>query len=292
MVDGASARSRGRNGRASFGSSPHLRHPLSPPHTMGAQQSTPASAPAAPPPGCPMHEQQPAAPTPAPPPPAGCPMHNDQQSPFAQHAARGQVNPVNNMPTLAQAPAQGQKMALPLERTMSSIPRASSASSSASGSGSSSPAPMACPVAHGSSDSPDAKAAAPADKAEQWEYPSPQQFYNALVRKGWETPEESVEMMVSIHNWINEEAWAQVRQWEEKHPGSVALFLSCTRTSCGRVLTSHSYATGATGHRWLPSPVGRRSCRPRPATTCSWPSSSQTPTRACFRPPSLPATSH
>lgn len=146
-------------------------------------------------------------------------MHNDQQSPFAQHAARGQVNPVNNMPTLAQAPAQGQKMALPLERTMSSIPRASSASSSASGSGSSSPAPMACPVAHGSSDSPDAKAAAPADKAEQWEYPSPQQFYNALVRKGWETPEESVEMMVSIHNWINEEAWAQVRQWEEKHPG-------------------------------------------------------------------------
>lgn len=29
-------------------------------------------------------------------------------------------------------------------------------------------------------------------------------------------------MMVNIHNWINEEAWAQVRRWEEKHPGFVA----------------------------------------------------------------------
>ncbi|BGP39711.1 holocytochrome c synthase [Rhodotorula kratochvilovae] len=153
-----------------------------------------------------MHEQ-PAAP-PAPPP--GCPMHNspDAPSPFAKHAERGDVNPVNNMPQLAQAPAAGQKTLLPLERTMSSIPRASGSSSS----------PSACPVAHGSSDAAAAPAAAPA-KAEQWEYPSPQQFYNALVRKGWETPEESVEMMVSIHNWINEEAWAQVRQWEEKHPG-------------------------------------------------------------------------
>lgn len=52
-----------------------------------------------------------------------------------------------------------------------------------------------------------------------WEYPSPQQFYNALVRKGWETPEESVEMMVHIHNWLNEAAWQQVRTWEEKHQG-------------------------------------------------------------------------
>ncbi|KWU46169.1 cytochrome c and c1 heme-lyase, partial [Rhodotorula sp. JG-1b] len=117
----------------------------------------------------------------------GCPMHNSADSSEAQHAPIGQVNALNNMPTLAQAPAPGQKQFLPLERTISSIPRAPSA--------------------------------AAATKTGQWEYPSPQQFYNALVRKGWETPEESVEMMVDIHNWINEEAWAQVRQWEEKHPG-------------------------------------------------------------------------
>ncbi len=45
----------------------------------------------------------------------------------------------------------------------------------------------------------------------------PQQFYNALVRKGWETPEEHVETMVEIHNFLNEEAWEEVLKWEKRH---------------------------------------------------------------------------
>ncbi|GAA5825563.1 hypothetical protein JCM11251_000285 [Rhodosporidiobolus azoricus] len=181
---------------------------------MGAQQSTPQpqAAPAQPPPGCPMHQS--AAPAPPPSPPAGCPMHkqDDTTSEQAKHAAFGDVNTLNNMPNLAQAPSPGQKTFLPLERTISSIPRSAHGSSTGG----------ACPVKH---DTPEAApsaaaaAAAPAAKEEQWEYPSPQQFYNALVRKGWETPEESVEMMVNIHNWLNEEAWQQVRRWEEKHDG-------------------------------------------------------------------------
>lgn len=127
-------------------------------------------------------------------------MHESSSSP---------LNPLNNIPTLAQAPSAGQKTTLPLQRTLSSIPRASSSST-----------PSACPVAHGSTPT----SAPPSDvkaKEDAWEYPSPQQFYNALVRKGWETPEESVEMMVHIHNWLNEAAWQQVRTWEEKHQGSV-----------------------------------------------------------------------
>jgi len=52
-----------------------------------------------------------------------------------------------------------------------------------------------------------------------WEYPSPQQFHNALVRKGWETPEEHVETMVEIHNFLNEEAWKEVLKWEKKWTG-------------------------------------------------------------------------
>ncbi|GAA6012304.1 hypothetical protein JCM11491_007087 [Sporobolomyces phaffii] len=174
---------------------------------MGASQSTPA--PAAPPAGCPMHER--------PPPPAaapaaaqggGCPVDH---SAF-EHAPRGEVNALNNIPDLAQQPAPGQKIDLPLERTISSIPRASSSSAAP---------PSACPVAHATSKPGDAAPAAAGaggkGGVEQWEYPSPQQFYNALVRKGWETPEESVEMMVNIHNWLNEEAWSQVRKWEERH---------------------------------------------------------------------------
>ncbi|KAJ2918641.1 hypothetical protein MD484_g1775, partial [Candolleomyces efflorescens] len=82
------------------------------------------------------------------------------------------------MPKLSQAPAPHQGMSLPTQRTESSIPR---------------------------------------DESGRWEYPSPQQFYNALVRKGWETPEEHVETMVEIHNFLNEEAWEEVKKWERRH---------------------------------------------------------------------------
>jgi cytochrome c heme-lyase len=159
-----------------------------------------------------MHQQAP----PPPSPPPGCPMHNTD-SPASDHAPMGQVNSLNNIPDLAQAPSPGQQTFLPLERTISSIPRANTGSASAS----------ACPVAHSTSTpaTTGGNTAAKEEKTEQWEYPSPQQFYNALVRKGWETPEESVEMMVNIHNWLNEEAWQQVRRWEEKHDGFVFLFL-------------------------------------------------------------------
>ncbi|KAK4056048.1 holocytochrome c synthase [Microbotryomycetes sp. JL221] len=184
---------------------------------MGQSQSMPTAAAngaqpkdgrelSQPPAGCPMHQQQAAEPLP---PSAGkCPVDHDQQT--SAHAPWGQVNPENNMPSLAQAPAQGQRLALPLERTISSIPRAASSSEDST-------PPPTCPVAHSSS-----KKDASSDTTQstgKWEYPSPQQFYNALVRKGWETPEESVEMMVNIHNWLNEEAWNQVRTWEEKHVG-------------------------------------------------------------------------
>lgn len=83
------------------------------------------------------------------------------------------------MPSLSQAPAASQSIALPTERTASSIPRTS-------------------------------------DVGGVWEYPSPQQFYNALVRKGWETPEEHVETMVHIHNFLNERAWDEVMKWEKR----------------------------------------------------------------------------
>jgi cytochrome c heme-lyase len=52
----------------------------------------------------------------------------------------------------------------------------------------------------------------------KWEYPSPQQFYNALVRKGQGAPEEHIEMVVAIHNFLNERAWDEVMQWERRLP--------------------------------------------------------------------------
>jgi cytochrome c heme-lyase len=50
-----------------------------------------------------------------------------------------------------------------------------------------------------------------------WEYPSPQQMYNAMLRKGYtDTPVEAVESMVSVHNFLNEGAWAEIMGWERR----------------------------------------------------------------------------
>lgn len=125
-------------------------------------------------PGSPIHREGSA---------SQCPIQLDTPIKPAQcPVEHGQLNPLNQMPTLAQAPSPNQCAPLPTSRTESSIPR---------------------------------------DPGSKWEYPSPQQFYNALVRKGWETPEEHVETMVEIHNFLNEQAWLEVQKWEKRQYGYI-----------------------------------------------------------------------
>ena len=53
------------------------------------------------------------------------------------------------------------------------------------------------------------------DADTNWEYPSPQQMYNAMLRKGYtDTPADAVESMVAVHNFLNEGAWNEIVQWE------------------------------------------------------------------------------
>ncbi|KAI4185676.1 MAG: hypothetical protein LQ346_005846 [Caloplaca aetnensis] len=55
------------------------------------------------------------------------------------------------------------------------------------------------------------------DTDANWEYPSPQQMYNAMLRKGYDdTPEDAVESMVAVHNFLNEGAWAEIVGWERR----------------------------------------------------------------------------
>jgi cytochrome c heme-lyase len=50
----------------------------------------------------------------------------------------------------------------------------------------------------------------------KWEYPSPQQMYNAMLRKGYtDTPADAVESMVEVHNFLNEGAWEEIVTWED-----------------------------------------------------------------------------
>lgn len=93
------------------------------------------------------------------------------------------INPMNNMPELSSAKIAGQKVDLPTERTISSIPKGRE------------------------------------DAGGNWEYPSPQQMLNAMVRKSGPDgiDEEAVESMVDVHNFLNEGVWDEVLDWESKY---------------------------------------------------------------------------
>ncbi|KAL2417565.1 Holocytochrome-c synthase [Exophiala dermatitidis] len=104
---------------------------------------------------------------------------SSQQPPSRASLTLSKLNPLNYMPSLSNArPSDSpQEVSLSLEREKSSIPR-------------------------GDSDS-------------TWEYPSPQQMYNAMLRKGYtDTPADAVESMVAVHNFLNEGAWKEIEDWE------------------------------------------------------------------------------
>ncbi|KAH1487197.1 hypothetical protein LV164_008271 [Aspergillus fumigatus] len=93
-------------------------------------------------------------------------------------SALSKLNPLNYMfSSISQERAPNQTVDLPVEREPSSIPRG--------------------------------------DADGNWEYPSPQQMYNAMLRKGYtDTPQDAVEAMVAVHNFLNEGAWAEIVGWE------------------------------------------------------------------------------
>eukprot|EP01113_Clastostelium_recurvatum_P034423 TRINITY_DN4669_c0_g1_i1.p1 TRINITY_DN4669_c0_g1~~TRINITY_DN4669_c0_g1_i1.p1 ORF type:complete len:314 (+),score=103.51 TRINITY_DN4669_c0_g1_i1:23-943(+) len=99
------------------------------------------------------------------------------------------LNPTNNMPKPNQLPHADQRYPLPTNRITSTIPRGG----------------------HG----------APED--DKWSYPSPQMFFNAMKKKGWEgMREEDMTAVVAIHNTVNEKCWDEIRKWEEKYRSTCA----------------------------------------------------------------------
>uniref|UniRef100_A0A914S5A1 Holocytochrome c-type synthase n=1 Tax=Parascaris equorum TaxID=6256 RepID=A0A914S5A1_PAREQ len=77
-------------------------------------------------------------------------------------------------------------------------------------SGASASTPSTCPLKHTTNDPLNN-----ADSNEYWQYPSPQMFWNAMLRKG----SRDMENIIRIHNANNEEAWREVLKWENLlHP--------------------------------------------------------------------------
>jgi len=123
--------------------------------------------------------------------PPECPMHKKTESAQGSSSpALGgpvynvysqEVDPTNMMPKQAnQKPAPGQRKELSTHRVVSTIPKGGTEGT--------------------------------------WVYPSPQMFYNALVRKdkAHDVTEDDMEAVVTIHNAMNERTWAEVVYWEGK----------------------------------------------------------------------------
>ncbi|KAL9615325.1 MAG: hypothetical protein Q9167_000296 [Letrouitia subvulpina] len=155
---------------------------------------------AIPPPGCPLHAGPSANPAslpskrPSTRSQRSCPVGLRDAPPSSADTPRSRLNPLNYIPSnLSQSRAKHQTVNLPTEREMSSIPR-------------------------GDADS-------------NWEYPSPQQMYNAMLRKGYDdTPEDAVETMVAVHNFLNEGAWAEIVDWERRFSRGLSHgWRACTR---------------------------------------------------------------
>ncbi|EKD16078.1 uncharacterized protein L3040_003513 [Drepanopeziza brunnea f. sp. 'multigermtubi'] len=152
-------------------------------NARSAPHPMPANINASPPPSCPMHQSTPAvAKTPTPPAESACPYTpSDADASQAKTSSKySKYNPLNYMfSEISQERATNQTVALPTEREPSTIPKGT-------GEG-------------------------------NWEYPSPQQMYNALLRKGHtDTDATAVEAMVSVHNFLNEGAWAEIVEWERR----------------------------------------------------------------------------
>ena len=91
------------------------------------------------------------------------------------------------------------------ERVISSIPRARPISDD-----------LSSPNGGETSGSLRADAENPKD---HWVYPSPSQFYSALQRKNHSPRSEDMDIVVPIHNAVNERAWSQIQSWEAQfHP--------------------------------------------------------------------------
>ena len=54
------------------------------------------------------------------------------------------------------------------------------------------------------------------DKVGNWVYPSPQMFYNAMTKKGHNPDPFEMELLVNIHNVVNEKCWRYVLEWEKR----------------------------------------------------------------------------
>lgn len=98
----------------------------------------------------------------------------------------------------SQVPLPGQKIPLSTQRVISSIPRGNNEDKQLDNK------QQTKVPAHQPTNS------------SKWQYPSEQQFYNAMRKKGYQPPVESIPSVLQIHNAVNERSWSQICKWEKE----------------------------------------------------------------------------
>jgi cytochrome c heme-lyase len=112
--------------------------------------------------------------------PAACPVQPNARRQKVYDVYSQEIDPTNNMPANPnQLPREDQSAPLSTDRVRSTIPKG------------------------GTED-------------DTWTYPSPQMFYNALMRKGKgdDVREQDMQNVVAVHNSMNEQTWNQILKWE------------------------------------------------------------------------------
>ncbi|WFC99070.1 holocytochrome-c synthase [Malassezia yamatoensis] len=117
---------------------------------------------------------------------AGCPVDHNTQTIFMEQARK---------PNYESNVGSESRESLSQDRVISSIPRYHMESQS-------------------SRDSAHSQANQTGDQEQNWVYPSPSQFYNAVRRKNHSANVADMDVVVPIHNAVNEQAWQMIRDWE------------------------------------------------------------------------------
>lgn len=107
----------------------------------------------------------------------------------------------------SQMPQPNQMIPLNVDRQVSSIPRGISDNNNNSTVPAHQHVSMTTPTIH-EQESTDSETT-------KWVYPSEQQMYNAMLKKGWaNVPIDSIPIVLQIHNSINERTWNKILDWE------------------------------------------------------------------------------
>jgi hypothetical protein len=141
-----------------------------------------------------------------------------------------EISPTNQMPaSAAQAPSPGQRVPLSTARVSSTIPKGG------------------------------------AEEGTTWQYPSPPMFWNALVRKAKAdgVDETDMDVVVKIHNEMNERAWRELTRWEASYAACVLLPPRLAQ-SAARARAHHVVGSAARSRARSPPPRSRIARRPPP----------------------------